>query len=70
MGIDDKSDHQGRVQKLQTASHRTTCVFSESRMREICLSGFMREVFHCRHAYDAIAASAFPDPNNEVERTV
>jgi len=37
-------------------------------MREICLSGFMREVFHCRHAYDAIAASAFPDPNNEVER--
>ncbi len=21
----------------------------------------MREVFHCRHAYDAIAASPFPD---------
>ena len=29
------------VQKLQTASHRTSCVFSESRMREICLSGSM-----------------------------
>ena len=22
---------------------------------------FMREVFHCRHAYDAIAGSPFPD---------
>ena len=29
------------VQKLQTASHGTSCVFSESRMREICLSGSM-----------------------------
>jgi hypothetical protein len=34
------------VQKLQTASHaslltREACVFSESRMREICLSGSM-----------------------------
>src|SRR6202795_3823251 len=29
----------GCVQKLQTASHETSCVFSESRMREICLSG-------------------------------
>jgi hypothetical protein len=29
------------VQKLQTASHVTSCVFSESRMREICLSGSM-----------------------------
>ena len=27
------------VQKLQTASHGTSCVFSESRMREIRLSG-------------------------------
>jgi hypothetical protein len=27
------------VQKLQAASHGTLCVFSESRMREICLSG-------------------------------
>jgi hypothetical protein len=26
---------------LQTASHVTSCVFSESRMREICLSGSM-----------------------------
>jgi hypothetical protein len=31
----------GCVQKLQTASHGTSCVFSESRMREICLSGSM-----------------------------
>ncbi len=31
----------GCVQKLQTASHVTSCVFSESRMREICLSGSM-----------------------------
>ena len=31
----------GRVQKLQTASHVPSCVFSESRMREICLSGSM-----------------------------
>src|ERR1039458_2819898 len=31
----------GYVQKLQTASHGTSCVFSESRMREICLSGSM-----------------------------
>ena len=31
----------GRVQKLQTASHIPSCVFSESRMREICLSGSM-----------------------------
>ena len=29
------------VQKSQTASHRTSCVFSESRMREIRLSGSM-----------------------------
>jgi hypothetical protein len=29
------------VQKLQTASHGTSCVFSDSRMREICLSGSM-----------------------------
>jgi hypothetical protein len=29
------------VQKLQVASHGTWCVFSESRMREICLSGSM-----------------------------
>jgi len=34
------------VQKLQTASHASlltneACVFSESRMREICLSGSM-----------------------------
>ena len=29
------------VQKLQTASHGPSCVFSESRMREICLSGSM-----------------------------
>src|SRR5450755_439971 len=29
------------VQQLQTASHGTSCVFSESRMREICLSGSM-----------------------------
>src|SRR5512132_3230601 len=29
------------VQKLQTASHGTSCVFSESRMREICQSGSM-----------------------------
>jgi hypothetical protein len=32
------------VQKLQTASHasfKEACVFSESRMREICLSGSM-----------------------------
>ena len=29
------------VQKLQTVSHETSCVFSESRMREICLSGSM-----------------------------
>jgi hypothetical protein len=29
------------VQKLQTASHVTSCVFSESRMREICQSGSM-----------------------------
>ena len=27
------------VQKLQTASHGPSCVFSESRMREIRLSG-------------------------------
>jgi hypothetical protein len=27
------------VQKLQAASHGPSCVFSESRMREICLSG-------------------------------
>jgi hypothetical protein len=27
------------VQELQTASHGTSCVFSESRVREICLSG-------------------------------
>ena len=27
------------VQELQTASHGTSCVFSESRMREIRLSG-------------------------------
>jgi hypothetical protein len=31
----------GCVQKLQAASHGTSCVFSESRMREICLSGSM-----------------------------
>ena len=29
------------VQKLQAASHGISCVFSESRMREICLSGSM-----------------------------
>jgi hypothetical protein len=29
------------VQKLQAASHGTLCVFSESRMREICQSGSM-----------------------------
>src|SRR5712692_3258338 len=29
------------VQELPTASHETSCVFSESRMREICLSGSM-----------------------------
>src|ERR1700733_2270528 len=29
------------VGKSQTASHVTSCVFSESRMREICLSGSM-----------------------------
>ena len=29
------------VQKLQAASHGLSCVFSESRMREICLSGSM-----------------------------
>ena len=29
------------VQKLQAASHGPSCVFSESRMREICLSGSM-----------------------------
>src|SRR5216684_5665066 len=31
----------GCVQKLQTASHVTSCVFSQSRMRESCLSGSM-----------------------------
>ena len=31
----------GCVQKLQTALHGTSCVFSESRMREICQSGSM-----------------------------
>ena len=31
----------GCVQKLQAASHGPACVFSESRMREICLSGSM-----------------------------
>jgi hypothetical protein len=34
-------DTPGCVQKLQAASHGTSCVFSESRMREICLSGSM-----------------------------
>jgi hypothetical protein len=29
------------VQKLQAASHGISCVISESRMREICLSGSM-----------------------------
>jgi hypothetical protein len=29
------------VQKLQAASHGPACVFSDSRMREICLSGSM-----------------------------
>ena len=29
------------VQQLQAASHGTSCVFSESRMREICQSGSM-----------------------------
>ena len=29
------------VQKLQAASHGPSCVFFESRMREICLSGSM-----------------------------
>ena len=29
------------VQKLQAESHGPSCVFSESRMREICLSGSM-----------------------------
>ena len=42
MGIDAQSSHPTVcVQKLQTASHVTSCVFSESRMREICLSGSM-----------------------------
>jgi len=42
MGIDDESSHpKVCVQQLQTASHVTSCVFSESRMREICLSGSM-----------------------------
>ena len=42
MGIDDESSHpKVCVQPLQTASHVTSCVFSESWMREICLSGSM-----------------------------
>ena len=42
MGIDDESDHPNAVfRKLQAASHRPSCVFSESRMREIRLSGSM-----------------------------
>jgi hypothetical protein len=42
LGIDDESSHSKVcVQQLQTASHGTSCVFSESRMREICLSGSM-----------------------------
>jgi hypothetical protein len=40
--IDDWSSYpKVYVQQLQTASHGTSCVFSESRMREICLSGSM-----------------------------
>jgi hypothetical protein len=42
MGIDDESSHpKVCVQQLQTASHVPSCVFFESRMREICLSGSM-----------------------------
>jgi hypothetical protein len=42
MGIDDESSHpKDCVQKLQTVSHGTSSVFSESRKREICLSGSM-----------------------------
>jgi len=41
MGIDDESATPSCVQQLQTASHGTSWVFSESRMREIRLSGSM-----------------------------
>ena len=45
------------VQKLQTASHGTSCVFSESRMREIRLSGSMSGGVETGHG-EAIEAPA------------
>ena len=71
MGIDDESSHpKVCVQQLQAASHGTSCVFSESRMREICLSGSMSGNRKQNQAKPDCGGAAKAKPNIHRETTV